>query len=115
MRTFNPWLRRCHSRHDRRERFGTVHLHVARLPALLLLVISPVQERERTHNYQKVHNPFHQHVWLLHTSPQGAECESAWGPRFSGGSHDNWCLRRPILSEVAWSNSRMGGHPDISG
>src|SRR5437667_6057751 len=65
----NPWLSRCHSRHKRREWFGTVHLHIARLPALLLLGISEVQEHEQTRNYQKEPNPFDQNVWLRHTAP----------------------------------------------
>jgi hypothetical protein len=66
---FNPWLCPCHSRHHRSEWFGTIHLHVARLPALFLLSIGEFQEYEQTSNYQKHSYPFDQNVWIRHTPP----------------------------------------------
>src|SRR5258707_3336142 len=69
MLLFNPWFCRRHSRHHRREWFGTVYLHIARLPALFLLGISEVQEQEQTRNYQKHPNLFDQNVWLRHIPP----------------------------------------------
>src|SRR5882724_9953059 len=103
MLPFNCWLCRFYSRHERREWFGTVHLHIARLSALFLLGMGEVQEHEQTRNHQKQPNPIDQNIWLRHTAPPEI-LESDLGEE----SH-NVCRRSLLRYRPCWAAIRETG------